>query len=451
MIALLCGCAAALTLSCANDSSESLPPNIVLIIIDTLRADRLGSYGYPLDTSPELDAYAERGVRFDFVLAPSTWTRPAIASILTSLHPRTLGLYNELEEILASHFDTLPEILRENGYTTLGVTANPNINSHFNFHQGFDRYIDSDVVMEWMTAAADEGIRGESGRWLSEAGDVLDTTRDALATMGNPPFYAQVDLMDVHEFHDLRVPLEDTFADTFPAELGLTERRYLGAIRVVSREIDRFISELTVSRGWENTLFVITSDHGETIADHPQLADPKWHGYLVYESQARVPLIFFSPNGAVPEGRVVDRPVRLLDLLPTLLDYAGIPAPDGIEGVSLRPLIEDPSASAGLPDAIVVESRFREARKLAVYTDTWKYIENRDEHGGTNPRALQPVGVSEDGSRTDVADQHPDEVERLAEFLRRWELAHPSVEPSFADGEIPDAVSDQLRALGYAD
>ena len=113
-------------------------PNIVLIIIDTLRADMLGAYGFPLPTSPELDSFSREGVRFSRVVTPNTWTRPSHGALLTSLHPRTLGLYQEKGEILANRFVTLAETLQNDGYFTVGATANPNINSAFNFQQGFD-------------------------------------------------------------------------------------------------------------------------------------------------------------------------------------------------------------------------------------------------------------------------------------------------------------------------
>jgi arylsulfatase A-like enzyme len=438
--AAICGCA-----------GEERPPNLVLVIVDTLRADRLGAYGFPKDTSPELDAYARRGARFDFALAQGTWTRPSIGSMLTSRYPRTLGIYNERGEILSDRFDTLAELLGRHGYTTLGVTANPNINSHFNFDQGFDRYLDSGVVMEWMQAADARGKRGEGGQWLSPARDVFRSVLDELGTLGPPPYYVQINLMDVHEFHDPRVPVDAEVAELFADEPDARERRYLRAIRVVSRETDRFIRRLEQDPAWAHTLFVITSDHGETIDDHPGLSDPKWHGHLVYESQARVPLILYGAGGRLPRGRVIERPVRLLDLVPTFLDYARVPPPEGLEGVSLLPLLRDPGARIGIPETIVVETRFRKARKLAAYAAKWKYVENRDAHDGTNPRALQAVGAPEDGARTDAAASHPEELERLAKFLGRWEASHPEAEPTLAERAPPDEMVDQLRALGYAE
>jgi arylsulfatase A-like enzyme len=112
------------------------PPNVVLIIIDALRQDKLGAYGFSEETSPEIDRMARQGVRFDSVIAQSSWTRPSIGSMLTSQYPRTLGIYKEKDEVLPHDAVTLAEVLKEAGYTTIGATANANINSSFNFQQG---------------------------------------------------------------------------------------------------------------------------------------------------------------------------------------------------------------------------------------------------------------------------------------------------------------------------
>ena len=127
-------------------------PNIVLIIIDTLRADRLGAYGYRSPTSPEIDSLAQNGVRFERVISQSTWTRPSIASLLTSLHPRTLGLSVEEEHALNPRHQTLAEVLKDHGYWTAGATANPNTNATFNFDQGYDYYLGTKQL--WRTGYA---------------------------------------------------------------------------------------------------------------------------------------------------------------------------------------------------------------------------------------------------------------------------------------------------------
>ena len=311
-------------------------PNIVLIIIDTLRADMLGAYGFPLPTSPEIDSYSREGVRFSRVVTPNTWTRPSHGALLTSLHPRTLGLYKEKGEILANRFTTLAETFQEHGYFTVGATANPNITSYFNFHQGFEVYVDTSVVLPFMAPGPDEHVVDVDGYRLPVVAEVFGVILDELRDRTDTPYYVQANLMEVHEAgagcvggERGAVRVDSAYKDLFPQVRRCQRRKYLQAIRAVSHAVDQFVRRLSSMSGGRETLFVITSDHGETLpGDHPSLGRPKWHGWLVYESQVLVPWIMYSPGDALPRGVVIDRPVRLLDLMPTLLDFAGESASD---------------------------------------------------------------------------------------------------------------------------
>ncbi len=440
MLCALCACGAG--------DGDRRRPNLVVIIIDTLRADRLGAYGFDADASPELDAYARRGVRFASVFAPSSWTRPSVGSLLTSLHPRTLGIYDEQGHTLNESFTTLPEILREHGYWTLGATANPNINSSFNFDQGFDHYTDSDVLWEWM--AEEPGKRLETEQALHTGGEIYQALEAQLSRAEHRPFYAQATVMEVHEASreyaagsgPSNAPAED-----FPPEVQ--ERRYLEAVQQASREAHAFIRSVSTLAEGEHTLFVVTSDHGEGLSDHPHVGASRRHGLLLYESQLRVPLILYSTAGDLPPGRVIEPPVRLLDLMPTILDYAAVPAPDGIEGRSLLPLLRDEDAVLDLPDTFIAETRFRHHNKIAAYAKEWKYIENRIPHRGTEPRALHRMGTKEDGRRTNLSRGYPDVVNRLASRLRGWEEAHPQVPPTAPDAPLSKDEIAQLESMGY--
>ena len=183
--------------ACGVGDGDRRRPNLVVIIIDTLRADRLGAYGFGADASPELDAYAHRGVRFASVFASSSWTRASVGALLTSLYPRTLGIYDEEGHALNESFTTLPEVLREHGYWTLGATANPNINSSFNFDQGFDHYIDSNVLWEWMPE--EPGKKLETEQALHTGAEIYQALEAQLSRVEHRPFYAQVTVMEVHE------------------------------------------------------------------------------------------------------------------------------------------------------------------------------------------------------------------------------------------------------------
>jgi arylsulfatase A-like enzyme len=447
----------ALASSTLNTAPTPSMPNIVLIIIDTLRADLLGAYGYPLPTSPEIDAFGREGVRFARVVAPSTWTRPSHGALLTSLHPRTLGLYKEQREILANRFVTLAETLQKHGYFSVGATANPNINSTFNFHQGFDVYVDTSVVLEWMSPGPDERVLDRDGYRLPVMAEVFDAILDELRNRADTPYYVQANLMEIHEAgsgceggEGGAARADPAYRDLFPEVRECLRRGYLQAIRAVSHSVDQFVRTLSSMPGGDETLFVITSDHGETLpGDHPGLGKPTWHGWLVYESQVLVPWILYSPGGALPRGVVIDRPVRLLDLMPTLLDYAGVDGPAEMEGRSLMPLVRGTEKSVGLPDHFVVETQMRRADKIAVYSSSWKYIENHDRHAGTRARELHPMGRMENGSATDVSRSNRDVTALLSEHLRDWQSTHPRAEATLRDEAVPDSVVKQLRAIGY--
>jgi arylsulfatase A-like enzyme len=426
------------------------PPNLVLVIIDTLRADKLHSYGFPRPTSPELDALAQRGVRFARVIAPSPWTRPSIASLLTSLYPRSVGIYKEPRHILDERFATLPEVLREHGYKTLGATANPNINSSYNFHQGFDAYLDSHVLWAWMPAEKDKKRGYESPLWTSR--QIFDALLEQVARDPARPTYLQACIMEVHGALGPGV-VKPPFANRFA---GRPDHGYLEAIAQVSFEIDRFIEELSALPGWDDTLFVITSDHGQGLFDHPDVAESQLHGRLLYESQTVVPLILYHPRSAasrepqgarLPPGSVIDRPVRLLDLAPTLLEFAGVPIPEEMEGVSLLPLLE--GHDVDLPAVFVVETEYRDMNKIGAYAEKWNFIVSRDRHEGVSPRELQRAGRRENGSRTNLAQRFPRAASELAAFLERWEHAHPKARPTLQRGALSPEESEQLRALGY--
>ena len=245
--------------------ADSSRPNIVLIIIDTLRADKLGVYGASEQASPEIDALARRGVRFSRVVASSSWTRPSMGALLTSLHPRTLGLYSMKNDSLADRFDTLPEILQRNGYVTIGATANPNVNQSFNFHQGFDRYFDSRVLWTWMPPQGARPNRGNTP--LPAASEVFEKILQSVDALGQGPFFVQAVIMEVHEAFVIRGP-KGVIGKVQPAIL---ETAYADSVRRVSKAVDGFVRNLSERPGWKDTVFVITSDHGQGITDHPSI------------------------------------------------------------------------------------------------------------------------------------------------------------------------------------
>jgi arylsulfatase A-like enzyme len=420
-------------------------PNVVLIIIDTLRADKLGAYGFPLVTSPELDALASKGARFDRVITQACWTRSSIGSMLTSLYPRRLGIYKERWDILKNEFTTLPEVLKGAGFHTLGVTANPNINSLFNFHQGFDFHQDSNVVFNWMEPVEGQVKLNKDSTPILKAHQIFPMVLEKMAQAPSFPAYAQVNIMDVHAWE--KIPETQIDADL----AGRPDSRYLQTVRIASKQVGDFVAKVLALPGWENTLFVITSDHGEGLFDHPDVPNSTRHGNVLYESNAVVPLILFHARSKLLKGQVIREPVRMLELMPTVLDYIGIEPPNKFDGVSTLPLIKNGAFSAEdpRPEIFITESTWKKnVNKIAIYDQNWKYIDNRDGWPQVLPRELQRE-TPENGIRTDKGEQHPQLREQLRARVAEWEAQHPAAEPAQpGEGPSPQEL-EQLKTLGY--
>jgi arylsulfatase A-like enzyme len=429
---------------------EGRGDNVVLIIVDTLRADKLGCYGFPLDTSPELDRLAAKSVRFERVIAQCSWTRPSIGSLLTGHYPRTLGLYRGRHEILDDRFDTLAEVLERSGYTTIGITANPQISGRLGFGQGFDLYADSPRDLprrpgkrERRERRRHEFMRKGPTRYNKFPSKfVFDSVLDLVDRLPRGPHYVQIDVMEVHR-RGPRVRPE------FGAGFGdQRERRYLRAVRQISHDVGRFVEQLLARPGWEQTLVILASDHGEGLTDHPGIKDGHRHGFLLYESQLWVPLVVLHTGGGVTPG-TVERPVRNMDLMPTVLDFLELPIPDGVEGRSVAPLLVDRGGAVELPEHFVAETYRPKAAKIAVYDAEWKYFENRDDWPQLGARELQAMGQREVGPFTDRIDLNAEVSWELDASLEQWERGHPKADPTYRGRRLPGGLADRLKGLGY--
>lgn len=418
-------------------------PNVVLIIIDTLRADKLGSYGSPVESSPEIDELAREGLVFEKVITQSSWTRPSVGSMLTSLYPRTLGIYKEEWDVLPDEYLTLPEILQQNGYHTIGLTSNPNINRTFNFHQGFDDYSDSSVIFPWMKNEAGKKKASRELDNLLRSEALFQAAINKAGSSPDLPVYLQILVMEVHTPALTRDEFKGSFADIADAD-------YHSAVRQISHDVGRFVRRLRALPGWDNTLFVITSDHGEGLSDHPDVPGSTTHGNMLYGSVVEVPLIIYHP-GHAPAGfrnRRVAEKIRLLDLMPTLLEYVRIPPPDEIDGMALQGLVR--GKPLPLPTQFVTETSWKIVEKIAVYSDEWKYFENRDDWPGVNPQELQSMAVRENGMKTDAIDEHGDVARALKRYLDEWEKLYPKADSSSSPRKRPTKEEiEQLKSLGY--
>ena len=233
---LPCLLAGALISACSDNARyyDGDRPNVVLFIIDTLRADKLSSYGYPADTSPALTRLSEQGVQFDSVTAQTSWTMPSVGSMMASRYPRSLGLYKEDAQRVPDSAEMLAEILKRAGYATFGITANPNLNKRYNFHQGFDEYHESVVVFRSEREDVPDGKVFYEDGLLRTAPDITESVLEYTQRLdGAYPSFILIDLMEVHEyaFGKLRRPEYDNlFA-------GEPSKHYLQMVRQVTDDI----------------------------------------------------------------------------------------------------------------------------------------------------------------------------------------------------------------------
>ena len=363
--------------------------------------------------------------------------------MLTSMSPRALGLYREVAEALPDHVLTMAELFREHGYRTLGVNANPNLNAYYNFQQGFDTYLDSRFVFPFMRAeGADESLPTVPARSARELFDevILQLDEPAPADRGeDSPWFVMVNLLDVHEHNNpASTLLRPEFSGLFPeARNG----EYVRAVRQSSWDIGRFLRALRDRAGWDNAVYVVTSDHGEGLGDHPGVEKSQGHGVVLYASNAIVPLVV----AATPprwEPRVSDRLVGLIDLLPTVLDAAGIPAPEQAAGRSL--LRGDGDAE------YVTETQYRGTEKIGLYGEDWELFRHAGEmQEGLAPVELQPAWHRENGERTDRSAAHEDVAAEFKKRLGDWVRANPPRKPTAPTQDIDAELAEQLRAVGY--
>jgi arylsulfatase A-like enzyme len=424
------------------------PPSVVIVVIDTLRADHMGAWGATRDTSPELDQLAAEGQRFSHAWAPTSWTRPSVGALLTGQSPRQLGIREEQGDMLPKDVTTLAERMRDAGYATFGMTANPNLNSLYGFDRGFDTYINSDVVFQWMLTDGAEGVTAVDNPML-RADDIFKKSLGFAREHSAEPSFLFLDLMEVHEHYQSasKTLLRPEYQDLFHG----TNAKYDATIRQTSADLGAFVRTLAGVPGWEDCVVIITSDHGEGLGDHPDTFDGEGHGRYLYNSQVAVPLLVWNPKGTHGTG-VVDRPVTLLDIAPTVLALSGLPpATLSATGLPGQPLLpgQSPGATAEPRPYIGFETLFRDVDKVGVTDGTWLYVENRLRDPSTPAIELQRVRGSQNGAATSQHESEPDALAGMVAFLQQYEAATPRREPTKTPRPLSKAEADQLKAIGY--
>jgi choline-sulfatase len=343
--ALLCG---ALALGCNLVSADRGGPNVVLVTIDTLRADRVGAYGAKDVATPTLDALAARGVLFEQGMAAVPLTLPSHASILTGQYPGTHGVRHNGVFVLPAEAQTLAERFQEAGYATAAVVGAAVLDPEFGLRQGFDVY-DAEFPKERASAA---------GFFERPAKDVTDRAL-AWVAGARAPFFLWLHYYDAHAQYRPPPPFDTRFA----------RHPYDGEVAYVDQELGRLLAGLGDER-LANTIVAVTADHGEGLGEHGEES----HTYFIYDSVLHVPMIIAGPG--VPAGRRVAPVVANTALAPTLLALTGAKALGRTDVGDLAPLWRDGAAPSGeaYAESLAGELDHGWAPLHALRSDRYHYI-----------------------------------------------------------------------------
>ncbi len=434
----------------ASGTTDPLPsprPNVILYLIDTLRADHLGAYGYGRPTSPNIDRFAADAVLFENARAQSSWTRPAVASLLTGLRPRAHGV-NRRRDALSSSFDTLPELLARQGYDTAAFVTNGNAGPDFGLDQGFDHFR---YLRESGETAERHQLSDSLNQWLFRWLEDRDPN--------GGPFFLFAHATDPHAPYTPREPFRRRFAPDVDPEIGrlanvqalISGRReatadtredlidlYDGEIAFNDHHFGQLLDRLKELGLYESSLILLLSDHGEEFLEHGW-----WeHGVTLYGEQLDVPMILKLPANR-DAGKRIAATVSQVDVLPAILDLLGLDPPAAVAAGGLLDAAErDPSPSfayLALQDRLI----------RSVTWNSWKLILDDSHYPRGQPVQLYQAG-RDPGETAELAADRPFERELLAQMLRRWEVdLARGLGATGEQAEIPDELRRQLEALGY--
>jgi arylsulfatase A-like enzyme len=436
-------------------------PNVVLLVVDTLRADHSSAYGYERNTTPRLRALAEEGIRFEQAYAPVGLTAPSHASLFTSLHPLSHGVVRNGLTLGKEHV-TLAEYLGVRGYQSAAVVSSFVLDGKFGLDQGFDFYDDELVpaeatveLLEWEGHPVAEGFDRRADHTTRRAIEWLTKQRDP-----ERPFFLFVHYFDPHS------PYEppDSHAGHFgPEGDGLDEQvaAYDAEIAFTDTAIGELLDSLDEQGLADNTLLIVTADHGEGLMQRGYML----HGITVHEEELRVPLIVRWP-AELSGGRSVPEPVSLQDVAPSVADLVPISRMGGVrEGNSFASVLRGGEPLDAERRLYLFRRDFGDAHaelatlggkglegpaisvagpQYGLREGRWKYV--------IAPREAPPAlfDLTRDpGERENVAAREPEATARLASHLSAW-LDGRAALPAAAD--VPsEADRARLRALGYSD
>ncbi|MEW6320852.1 MAG: sulfatase-like hydrolase/transferase [Acidobacteriota bacterium] len=397
------------------------PPSVLLVSIDTLRADRLGSYGYAAAATPALDALAARGLRFDQAATVAPLTLPAHASLLTGTFPSFHGIRDNGGFYLGDDLVTLAEVLAGQGYRTGGFVGAFVLDRRWGIAQGFDRYFDDFDLSKYDTAAGLDVVQ-------RPAPEVVDRALAWLGEDATRPFFAWVHLYDPHAPY----AAPDAYRSRFPATM---HGAYDAEVAATDAAVGRLFDALAASGRLDNTVVIVVGDHGESLGEHKE----QQHGFFLYDSVMRIPLIIAGPG--VPAAVVPDQ-VRIVDVMPTVLDLLGVGAPTAVQGASLLPLTRGERLDLlAFAETWYPRYHYNWSELKAVRDGRYKYI--------AAPRRELYDTSQDPGETHDLSAANPRLADALAAALADLERRMAEAATPQAPRAVEPEVEERLRALGY--
>ncbi len=332
------------TTSCSPSSKDW---NVLLITLDTTRADRIGCYGYGKATTPNMDRLSQEGVKFENAYCQVPLTLPSHCTILTGTYPLYHGVRNNGNYKLSEKVETLAEVLRAKGWRTSAFIASFSLDSRFGLDQGFEVYDDDmgeERIKTFLSERRAEKVYEGFSKWYRSKGE--------------GKWFSWVHFYDPHLPYDPPEPWRSEIED-----------RYDGEIAYMDEYVGKLVEEI---KGEEDrTLIVIVGDHGESLGEHGEIQ----HGFFLYEPVLKVPFIMVK-KGDLPKGRSVKAKVRLIDIMPTILSLLNIPSKERFDGIDLKPYIYKRKNNdlASYIETLYPEESMNWSRLMGIIKEDWKLI-----------------------------------------------------------------------------
>ena len=406
----------------AKQTPDSVPENVIFITVDTLRSDHLGCYGYERIKTPNIDGLAERGTMFKNAISQVPLTLPSHCSLFTSTYPQFNNVRDNGSYRLGQSAVTLAERMQENGYATAAFVSTFVLDSKFGLDQGFETY--DDRMQQNIGKKIIEHMEAER-----TADKVTDAAVSWLRNKKASKTFLWVHYFDPHAVYNPPAPYRELYKDNpYDGEIAFTDE-HIGVLLAALKELKLD----------ENSLIIFAADHAEGLGEHEEFG----HSVFIYDTTLKVPLIFSCP-GLVTEGKVIEGQVRLVDVMPTILDFLQIERNKEIQGKSLIGLMKGRIKSLNLPaysESLYAKLRYNWSELKSFRTAEWKYIKSPEPELYNTKNDPQEL--------VNLADSRMDVVKEMDNRLETFLTATSSSGEAPATAEIDEETRRKLMSLGY--